>query len=308
MDKINKSKTVDLDKFGQVWTRSKKILKRIFGGSLKLAKIADVSIELLSITIVFIILMAINFLLIKNAPREFAILLFEYVLVFGCIIVHEFGHIFMARKYKISAKKIVILPIGCVAILEQIPKDYRQEFHISIIGPVTTICLAIFFLPFDLYWSFNFIPGVDVFKFLLVANIVIAIFNLIPIFPLDGGRITRALLQQRFKNRLGATWITRKLSFLYLPFLFFIAFKLYAIWLVIVLVFLFFMGKREYEQLRNYYISLYEAESNLKLSKESRKKLIKDIDRKISKKYKLRDALWPPWGMRDAPALRKKTT
>ncbi len=131
------------------------------------------------------------------------------LLLFAIVVLHELGHSFAARYYGVGVRQIVLLPLGGVAQLDRIPENAWQEFVIAIAGPAVNFVLAA--LLFPLLGAFNASPGsllaalqnLDVgtgsalLAYVYVANLFLAIFNLIPAFPLDGGRVLRALLASR---------------------------------------------------------------------------------------------------------------
>jgi len=131
------------------------------------------------------------------------------LLLFVIVVLHELGHSFAARRFGVRTRQIVLLPLGGVAQLERIPENAWQEFVIAIAGPAVNFVLAALLFPF--LGAFNANPGsllaalqnLDtgsgsaLLAYLYVTNLFLAIFNLIPAFPLDGGRILRALLASR---------------------------------------------------------------------------------------------------------------
>lgn len=124
------------------------------------------------------------------------------LLLFLCVLLHEFGHIFAARRYGVQTPDVILLPIGGVARLERIPEQPGQELIIALAGPAVNVAIAI--LLFLAIGGFNLAaglqmtnPGVGLFQRLLAANVFLALFNLIPAFPMDGGRVLRAALAYR---------------------------------------------------------------------------------------------------------------
>jgi Zn-dependent protease len=122
--------------------------------------------------------------------------------VFGCILLHEFGHITMARRFGVRTPDVILLPIGGVARLERIPDEPRQELLIALAGPAVTAVIAIFLyalirLNGDDAGLGDLSPGRPFLSLLMNVNVYLLLFNLIPAFPMDGGRVLRALLASR---------------------------------------------------------------------------------------------------------------
>jgi Zn-dependent protease/CBS domain-containing protein len=130
------------------------------------------------------------------------------LLLFVIVVLHELGHSIVAQHYGIPVKDIVLLPIGGVAQMARIPEEPAQEFFIAIAGPLVNFVLAglmvianlVFGLgsslgnPLGLLYGFGAISVASIFNYLFIANLFLGIFNLLPAFPMDGGRILRALL------------------------------------------------------------------------------------------------------------------
>src|SRR5688500_3061374 len=122
--------------------------------------------------------------------------------LFACILLHEFGHILMARRFGVRTPDVILLPIGGVARLERIPDEPKQELLIALAGPAVTAALAVIF--YVLLRLTGGDAGVDelnpiapFLNQLLVTNVWLLLFNMIPAFPMDGGRVLRALLASR---------------------------------------------------------------------------------------------------------------
>ena len=142
------------------------------------------------------------------------------LLLFGIVVLHELGHSIAAQNYGIEVEEIVLLPIGGVAMLRRIPEKPIQEFVIAIAGPAVNFALAGVLLVLDVLFGLagRFADPVEglaqmqtlsvaaVFNYVFVANLFLAFFNLIPAFPMDGGRVLRALLASRM-NYARATGI-----------------------------------------------------------------------------------------------------
>lgn len=146
-------------------------------------------------------------------PQLFWSLLF-LLATFACVALHEFGHALVAARFGIRAKNIVLLPIGGVASIEKFPANPKQELSISIAGPLVNIAIALLLLPFlqaytpiwQLKEPISIAQGQHFLYNLHLVNLSLAAFNLIPAFPMDGGRIFRALLGFRM-NYVKATTI-----------------------------------------------------------------------------------------------------
>lgn len=122
--------------------------------------------------------------------------------LFACVLLHEFGHILMARRFGVRTPDVLLLPIGGVARLERIPDQPRQEFFIAIAGPAVTLAIVVVLYGLAA-WAGNTAtlhqpdPQAPFLTNLFQVNLFLLIFNLIPAFPMDGGRVLRALLASR---------------------------------------------------------------------------------------------------------------
>jgi Zn-dependent protease/CBS domain-containing protein len=122
------------------------------------------------------------------------------VLLFACVLAHEFGHIFTARAFGVATPDVTLLPIGGLARLERIPERPIEELLIAVAGPLVNVVIAFGLVLFagahlnmgDLATVEN--ARVSLIDRLAVVNLFLVLFNMIPAFPMDGGRVLRALL------------------------------------------------------------------------------------------------------------------
>ncbi len=135
------------------------------------------------------------------------------LVIFVCVFLHELGHVFAARRYGIGTEDITILPIGGLARLQGMPKKPLQEMVVAIMGPMVNVIIAILLVLFFWLTPYSFvgleelalsgeINASNFLSLLIIANIVLVVFNCIPAFPMDGGRVFRALLAIPFSRVL----------------------------------------------------------------------------------------------------------
>lgn len=169
-------------------------------GSFKIAEIAGISINIHMTFLLLILIFGKWFLFV--------------LAVFFFVTLHELAHSLVAKKFGINVKEITLLPIGGVASMTKMPEKPYQEFLISLAGPLTNIAIVIVFY-FPMKWLFGpeiffaafqsfftgYMPRTLVLGFVVCQvywiNLILALFNLLPAFPMDGGRIFRSILAQK---------------------------------------------------------------------------------------------------------------
>lgn len=172
--------------------------------------------------------------------------------IFVCVVIHEVGHSLIARRFGKEPRSITLLPIGGIASVEEMPKKPSQEIAIALIGPFINIVIAgVLFL---VAWGkvkvelpslypetlATFVGG------LIGVNIMLAIFNMIPAFPMDGGRVLRSLLALKMDYVRATTWAANIGQAIAAFFVFFGAF--FNFWLVLIGIFLYLGAGSEKQQ------------------------------------------------------------
>lgn len=169
--------------------------------------------------------------------------------VFACVVLHELGHALTAKHFGISTKKITLLPIGGMASLERIPESPKQELLVTLAGPLVNVAIAIllyFLVPVNTFMHLNFTETLETLMgftlqnflfYLFLVNIGLVLFNMVPAFPMDGGRILRALLAMK-TNRAKATQIASNIG-QFIAVLFLLLGLLFNPFLIIIALFVF---------------------------------------------------------------------
>ena len=142
--------------------------------------------------------------------------------LFTIVVLHELGHALTARRFGVVTRDIILLPIGGVARLERMPRNPRQELLVAVAGPAVNVALAIILfaivrltgpLPAAHLYDFDPLLSVRGFLYQLVfVNVVLAVFNMLPAFPMDGGRVLRAILAMRMSSYARATGIAARIG------------------------------------------------------------------------------------------------
>ncbi len=156
------------------------------------------------------------------------------VSIFLAVLIHELSHSLVAKRLGAKVREIVLFIFGGVASIEELPKEPKKEFAIAIAGPLASLVLSLFLLtPFRFLRLFGYF------------NLILAIFNLIPAFPMDGGRILRSLLAKRY-GYVRATRISAGVG-KFLAIIMGIFGLFYNIWLTLIALFI-YMGAVEEER------------------------------------------------------------
>ncbi|AXI24656.1 site-2 protease family protein [Methanofervidicoccus sp. A16] len=209
--------------------------------SFRIAKVMNIPIEL-HITFILLLILVYYFWGLDG--------LILYIFLFASVVVHELAHSYVAKRYGVYIEKILLLPIGGMAMMDKIPK--RGELKIAIAGPIVSILLGIILISLS-----NFIKGpilniggmnYPLLTTVGILNIFLGAFNLLPAFPMDGGRILRALLASKM-DYIEATKIAsvvgQYFSFLLLLF----GILSFNIILILIALFIYYGATQEYHAL-----------------------------------------------------------
>ncbi len=187
------------------------------GSSIRVFTVRGIDVKMHITFPLILVWAAIQFGLIGNRGLDGAIFgVVVTLLLFGIVVLHELGHSFAALEYGVPIEQIVLLPIGGVAQMGRPPDKPSQELVIAIAGPAVNFGLAVLLALATLIVPYNFSPremiislqgmgelGVGpIFNYVFVSNLFIGAFNLLPAFPMDGGRVLRALLALRLEYGL----------------------------------------------------------------------------------------------------------
>lgn len=171
--------------------------------------------------------------------------------VFGFVLLHEIGHCLVALHYHIPVRNITLWPLGGIATIEQIPRRPSVEIHIALAGPLVNLALALILSPVAL--AASFFTDSLFFVYLVVVNLVLVCFNLLPAFPMDGGRIYRAWNA----NKLGYLRATQNAVRLGTIMAIIIgAVGIFHPWLLVIAIFIVIAGQQELaliEDMHGYY-------------------------------------------------------
>lgn len=171
--------------------------------SFKLGTLAGIAVYVHATFFILIAWLVMNGWRAGQSPLEILAGIGFVLALFGCVVLHELGHALMARRYHIATRDITLLPIGGVARLEGMPEEPSQELRVALAGPAVNVVIA------SVLWvglrlmrepgteaAFDLMGG-PFLERLMILNVVLVVFNMLPAFPMDGGRALRALLAAR---------------------------------------------------------------------------------------------------------------
>ena len=184
---------------------------------------------------------------------------------FACVVLHELGHALTARHFGVGVPRILLLPIGGMAEFDSIPRKPSQELLIALAGPAVNFAIVAVLLIFVVFpdeqiavlirsiFSPSADEGVEIhmglMQELLAMNLIMGCFNLIPVFPMDGGRVLRALLATRL-SYLRATFYAATIAKIFAVLAIIAALSHGRIQLTVLFAFIFFAGEMEYRAVK----------------------------------------------------------
>lgn len=180
--------------------------------SWKIARIWDIDIYMHATFLLIVGWVAYSYWVESQSIRAVAGGVLFILALFACVVLHEYGHALMARRFGVKTRDITLYPIGGVARLERIPEKPIEELWVALAGPAVSVAIALVlavFLALTGQLQFSNLLSATSGGFLprlMAVNLLLVAFNLIPAFPMDGGRVLRAILAMRM-DHLRATQI-----------------------------------------------------------------------------------------------------
>lgn len=207
--------------------------------SFKIATLRGIEVRMHLTFLILLGFVALSHWRLGHAPEQIVAAVAFILALFACVVLHELGHAVTAARYGIETRDITLLPIGGVARLERMPEQPRQELWVALAGPAVNVVIAgALFVILALTGQLAPLASLSVttgpfLERLMIVNVFLALFNLLPAFPMDGGRVLRAALATRLEyahaTQLAASigqalsLVLAVVGFLYNPFLLFIA-------------------------------------------------------------------------------------
>ena len=215
--------------------------------SVPIGRVNGISLRLHVTFLIFLVFIAYSGLVEAGFNGAYwAVVMFSSI--FGCIILHELGHSLVAQQLGVQVKSITLLPIGGVAALRSIPENPWHEIAITVAGPMVNAAIGCILIPFTGIPSHWLIVGIpenlhELLECLVQANVTLFLFNLIPAFPMDGGRLLRAVLALALpyaRATTAAAMVGQGLAILFV-----VAGLKFSFWLVLIGAFIFFGAEGE---------------------------------------------------------------
>ena len=164
-------------------------------GSFDLGKISGIKIRIHWTFLILPVWIYFSSILAGSGTAAALTSLIFVLAIFGCVLLHELGHALAARQFGIPTRDITLLPIGGVAALERIPRNPKQELWIAVAGPLVNVVIAMVLGAGLIAGSIGMSSVFGGFLWQLTfANVALVVFNMIPAFPMDGGRVLRSFL------------------------------------------------------------------------------------------------------------------
>jgi len=214
---------------------------RVFGISLRI-----------HLTFFLLLLFVFATVLSERGFKDAALSALFICAIFVCVVIHEIGHSLIARRFGKQTKSITLLPIGGMATMEEMPRNPGQEIAIALIGPLINLVIAGLLYALVGWQVGVAIPGLYLesggafVAGLIGVNIMLAVFNLIPAFPMDGGRVLRGMLAMRMNYVRATTWAASIGQAIATVFIFYGVF--YNFWLALIGIFLYLGAGSEKQQ------------------------------------------------------------
>ncbi len=171
-------------------------------GSLRIGKIAGIDIYIHVSWIIILVLLTVSLAIGwfpqlypgQSTANYWIVSLIAALLLFVSVLLHELAHSLVARRRGLPVKNITLFIFGGVSNIEQEPKDPGIEFQVAVVGPITSILIGVVCFLLQLPLRGTNSPLEEILYYLAVTNILLGVFNLIPAFPLDGGRVLRSII------------------------------------------------------------------------------------------------------------------
>lgn len=209
--------------------------------SFKIGQVLGINVKIHISFLLFVVLITLAELFSYGLISAFFSLIF-LLCIFVCVFLHELGHCVVAISHNYYVHDIILWPLGGIASIEAIGQNPHKEIEIALAGPIVNLILFFFLCPIALFSYFVFHSYF--FIYLALVNLIMAVFNLIPAFPMDGGRIYRAWMSKRLGYK-EANYRAARLAMILAVVIGILGIFLLAFELIIIAVFIFLAAKQE---------------------------------------------------------------